>query len=568
LNVGIAEKFCSRALILFAWSASYIRSDMEIGKKLVLKCICILLLFGIGQGSAHAQGKEIELTYGTEFDPQGSINEFIGQIGDVIYVSSWKKGFILGGVDANTLKSRFEVKIPMPEYKGETVEFKEIHILDNQLVIFMEYFDREAQKHFLFAQQVSDKGDLQGDMIKLDEISAEKRRNAGSFSVDVYTVSKRILVFRSPPFEKYGKEKFAFKVLDKDLEIIWQDELELPYADQYFTLDDFFVDDNDHLYVTASFDDYRQTKELDGRKKAKVELRERGGNYNTYKIISYDYQQKKIKEFEIALDAGLSIIDIGYNIDPAGDINVSGFYGDQQSKGSAIGVYFTKIDHKTKKPTSLHLKEFEKEWIKGYMETFMSEKNAERSIDKGVGISDLQIREFVNRTDGGLLIVGEIYRYYRSCYTDSRGYTRCTDHYIYGSIFVINVDPEGVIDWVAAIPKMQHTVNDGGYYSSYAMIVDDGGLYFIFNDNAKNYDPKKKPNKLYSMGGTKRSVTTIAKVDNAGKITKEPNAKLKAEKMLLRPKVRRTVIEKNNRKLLLLAKYGKKERVVEMHVQR
>jgi hypothetical protein len=322
--------------------------------------LCVLAALIVS--TVPAQEKDVDLRYGSEFDPQGTISSFIGQIGDIIYVSSWKKGFILGGVDANTLKSTFETKIDMPLFNGKEVNFKDIFVLDGQLIMFMQYYDKKADKNYLFAQQVSDRGKLQGSMITLDEIDAENRKNKGSFSVDVYPESGRILLFRNPPFEKYGKEKFAFRVMDKNLETIWEDELELPYADKYFYLSDFFVDKNDDLYVTASFDDFRQTKETEGRKKAKEEAKERGGNYNSYKIITYNYKAKKLKEFELELDAGMKIISVGYNIDTDGNINVTGLYGDVASKGSAIGVYLANIETDTKNRKSQNINEFLKAW--------------------------------------------------------------------------------------------------------------------------------------------------------------------------------------------------------------
>lgn len=515
--------------------------------------------------SSFSQSSDLEMKYGTEFDPQGTINEFIGQIGNTIFVQSYRKGVILGGIDANSLSQSFENEITMPTFNGKDVDFKSIHVVEDELIMFCTFYDKKADKNYLFAQRVSQSGKLQGDLMTLDEMTAEKKKNRGTFDVTIEEEGKRILLFRNPPFEKYGKEKFAFKLLDKNLKEIWSnEEVELPYADRYFTLSDFFIDKNDMLYVTASFDDFRATRESEGRRKAKEEAEARGGSYYSYRIISYNPKDKRIKDYEIELNNNNRIVSLGYNVDVKGDINICGLYGDDDSRGSAIGIFFTKIDHQSRKTDRVSMKPFEKEWIRDYLNLFMSDKKADKQTDKGEGIRNLSIDHFINRMDGGLVVVGEIYNVYTVCYTDSKGYTRCSTHYIYGTIFVINVDKGGDVDWFATIPKMQHTVNDGGFYSSYAMLNSEDAMYFIFNDNIKNYNPKKKDNKIFNMAGPKKSGTTIAKVSPDGKVSKELNLKLQAEKMLLRPKVNRHLTKD---KMVVLAKYGKKERVMEVKMK-
>jgi hypothetical protein len=114
------------------------------------------------------------------------------------------------------------------------------------------------------------------------------------------------------------------------------------------------------------------------------------------------------------------------------------------------------------------------------------------------------------------------------------------------------------------VPKYQHTVNDGGFFSSYELIVKGDNLYYIFNDNVKNYDPKKKASTVYPMTSSKKAVTTIARMDAEGKVKKEADAKLRTEKKMLRPKVSAYIAADD--KTIMLAKWGKKESVVEIKV--
>ena len=127
---------------------------------------------------------------------------------------------------------------------------------------------------------------------------------------------------------------------------------------------------------------------------------------------------------------------------------------------------------------------------------------------------------------------------------------------------VININPEGNIDWAEKIAKYQYSVNDGGFYSSFALIPTEEELIFLYNDNLKNYNPKGKPGKVYPMTSAKKNITAIATVDSEGKVKKEANVKLKAEKKVLRPKVYQYFAA--DQKLIVLGKLGKKESVVEI----
>jgi len=179
--------------------------------------------------------------------------------------------------------------------------------------MFYTYYDKNADKNFLFAQRYTSKGKPSGNLQKLKEISADSKKNKGSYSVTVDQESNRVLLYSNPPFDKYSNEKFGFTVLDKQLAVIWEEDLELPYKDKFFTLGDYMIDENDELYTICAFDENANIKAEEGRKAAKKDAKEKGGRYFTYKILNYSPKSKSIKEFEVELDKGNKIVSIGYN---------------------------------------------------------------------------------------------------------------------------------------------------------------------------------------------------------------------------------------------------------------
>lgn len=375
-----------------------------------------------------------------------------------------------------------------------------------------------------------------------------------------------MLIYSDMPFNKYSKEKFNFKVLDKDLNTVWSEKLELPYPDKYFKVSDYIIDSNDKLFMTCTFDEFAQTRAEEGKKKAREEAKERGGNWYTYKVISFDPKSSKLVDYDVKLEKGQAIVSFEYNLDLNGNLNVVGLYANDNKSTGAHGVYFIKIDSKSGETISSNIKEFDKKMVEEYLVATLGEKRGGKSAEKGDGIDNFVVDHIINKPDGGLLISGEIFRTYTVCTTDPRtGATRCSTHYIYGYILTIDINPSGEVQWIQYVPKLQHTVNDGGFYSSYGFLVSGERLFYIFNDNVKNYNPKKKPNQTYRMTGVKGSVTTIASMTADGARTMQPNAQLKTDQKILRPKVGMYFPQEN--KLILLAKWKKSECLVEVKIE-
>ncbi|MBU3745357.1 MAG: hypothetical protein FGM61_12580, partial [Sediminibacterium sp.] len=86
------------------------------------------------------------------------------------------------------------------------------------------------------------------------------------------------------------------------------------------------------------------------------------------------------------------------------------------------------------------------------------------------------------------------------------------------------------------MPKILVSVNDGGYFSSFSLGVSGDKLYFLFNDNIKNFK-KKKEGKVYGMTNIKKAVVNLTTIDSKGDVNSEILFSAKADaKNYLRPK--------------------------------
>lgn len=168
-------------------------------------------------------------------------------------------------------------------------------------------------------------------------------------------------------------------------------------------------------------------------------------------------------------------------------------------------------------------------------------KKAINKLEKGkdVGMYNYEMRDLIMRSDGGLILIAEQYRFYVTSYT-SRGpngtmTTTYTYHYVYNNIIVVNIEPDGTISWNVKIPKFQHSTDDGGFASSYLLMIDDENLYFIYNDNIDNLVPNSKRFYNYELRG-KWAITTIARIGSDGAMDRTILSRFTERKMIPIPR--------------------------------
>lgn len=206
------------------------------------------------------------------------------------------------------------------------------------------------------------------------------------------------------------------------------------------------------------------------------------------------------------------------------------------------GAFFMSLDPDSKAILHESYKEFSDDFITQYMtpkEEEKAKKKAEKK-DEELQLFEYDLDEIIRREDGGAVLVGEQYFMYTRtvCTSTQNGGQTCRTiyHYVYNDIIVVNISPEGDIEWASTVPKRQHTANDGGYFSSYALEVRDENLYFIFNDNGENlFKAAGDKFKQMDLQG-KGSIVTMATVDQDGRVTREALFDPEKRELILRPK--------------------------------
>jgi hypothetical protein len=101
---------------------------------------------------------------------------------------------------------------------------------------------------------------------------------------------------------------------------------------------------------------------------------------------------------------------------------------------------------------------------------------------------------------------------------------------------VVHINSEGEIEWNCKIPKRQHSVDDGGSYSSYVMSKVDNMMYFIFNDHPDNL-VEVEDNKFKNMVPGKEVAVCFTTLSPDGKYEKELLFTAEKRAVKVRPKV-------------------------------
>lgn len=506
----------------------------------------------------HAQTKtdQAEVTWGPELDlkKDGYLMSVVDNTDDAIYrLVQVKKDLHMV---KTTLDQRELYNKPLDlELDKKELRFEGIHLVGEKLVQFASFYDKKAEENVLYMMTYSE-ADLRpvGRMERIASVDAEKSRNRGGFSLYSSPDRSKVLLEVEKPRAKNGDETFLVKVFDADMNEQWSQDVRLPYADNEFMRERLYVDNDGSVLVQG----VKYTKKTERRERKRADeatydyhilvYHAGGGAPDDYTISS---PSRFLQDMVIALD------------DKAGDIICAGFYSDINTIGIK-GPYYLTFDRATKQIAHESYGVFDKEFITMYMTEKEEKKESKRAEkkDKDLGIRwDYDLKEIVFKEDGGAVLVAEQYYMYVTtvCSSTPNGGRTCTTyyHYLYNDIIAVDVNGAGDIQWSAKVPKRQHSINDGGMYSSYALEVKDDKMYFIFNDNGANLFLKPGDKVEQFKLNNKNSLVTIATVDGDGHVKREALFTPEKRESILRPK---DCVQLQDDRMLIYATFKKKAR--------
>ena len=493
-----------------------------------------LLCFSITLEAQRAQGPG-KIDWGNEYrEPSNTrIGKIVSsnELGVYVYREKLTTAFSLADkvylerydMDMKLAKSKeYDLK-----YKSKTRDFEEILMLDRQLYFLTSFNNQAHKKNYLFVQEIdNDRLTLDRRIDMIAETEAVSKNREGSFAFTSSPDSTKLLVYNQLPYVKRNPERFALRVFGSGFQPLWDREITLPYSDDEFSIEEYRIDNEGNVYLLGIF--YADRNRL-----------ERANNPTyQYRILAYRKDGAEVQEYPLDL-RGRFITDLTFRIGRDGNLVCSGFYSEKNSY-SVKGTYFIRIDTETEEVISQNLKEFELEFLTAMLSSRMKEK-AERAElrgnpEKEAELYRYSLDELVLRSDGGALLVAEQYYIYERNFQNFNGMWVTTYYYNYNDIIVINISPSGEIEWTARIPKRQVTVDDGGYFSSYAMSIVRDRIYFIYNDNPRNLEQDRPMNRLHNFNGS-NSVIALSEVMRDGSVNTYPLFINREASIITRPKI-------------------------------
>lgn len=420
-----------------------------------------------------------------------------------------KENYIIDHFDAS-LNPVSKGELNLEDRKPKT-SLQGLMYLNDKILLFTTSRDKKADINTLHLQTLDQTTYAPDNNSRvLSQIPGTKGSRRGYFSVIVSKDSSRVLVVSYMPYSQDSPEQFNLQVFDADMKPIWDKNIELPYADNLFAVNEFDIDNKGNVYVLG-----RLYKEV-------VKEKRRGDVNYTNQVIAYLDNGGRKKEYTIDVENQF-ITDLKLEVTKSGDLIAAGFYSDLGTY-SIKGSYFILIDDETGKVIKESRKDFTLDFITQNL-TDKEENKVEKRAEKGKNteLYEYQLDDLAIMEDGTIVMVAEQF-YIRVVTTTSTSNgvttTRTTYYYYFNDIITIFISPEGDIMSMAKIPKRQVSTNDGGPYSSYVKAIHDNKVYFIFNDHPDNLEVLEGERLKY-MGRGNSIIPVMVELSTSGKYSKQ-----------------------------------------------
>lgn len=388
--------------------------------------------------------------------------------------------------------------------------------LENNLLGFVEYFRNKKEDKIEAFLYTSDKDKLNFSKKKIFEVSTDSYPNffdtlfssskidknfRGNMSV---SKSANYYVFNIDSSDK-KTEKHTILVFDRDFNKIWEKDIELPYDDRKFKLQDVIVSDNGEVYLLGKV--YPKKK----RKKKK------GGKYN-YELFKITQDNSVSKKFEVE-DHFVASLELNFNTED--NISLIGFYSNRnEHRFKGVCAFIANPND-----LSVISKEFSP-----FTEQFLTDKYGKK---KDKELRNIVFKNISYTNNGDMIITAEEY-FVTQVYTHNQfgGFSRT--YYNFDDIIILKLDKKGKLIWARNINKAQTS----GYFSnplmSYGSVQYNNNEYLLLNAHKKMGElsgGRIKFRESFLWKATKRNTNLyIVKVDENGDFTYKTLLKNKDEK--------------------------------------
>ncbi len=287
--------------------------------------------------------------------------------------------------------------------------------------------------------------------------------------------SKLVLAYEMPT-SKQGFRQYGIHVLDKNFEVIWSKEFEIPYKKGIGSLEQVEIDNQGNAFLLIR--KYR-TKN--------VVISDRDFDYELVGLF------EKGERFEpLSLDIqGLPICGGKMSFDNEQNLICAGLISSKKS-AEAEGVFYVKLK------------------VADRLEVLV-EKHQMLSKE----ISVFKFQEMLIDENGDAYVLAE--HYYAEVRFDNNGQQMDDAKYTFDDILVMKVNNRGELLWDEIVEKKQRMEEPA--YGSFGAFIFDSNLHLLFSEQVKNMQLGVTDKRLKSGDGDSNLV--LVSIEGADKVSKQ-----------------------------------------------
>jgi hypothetical protein len=505
-----------------------------------MKSLFYLLFFH----SFFSFSQNVNIVWGSPNDElQSNSISVIGEKNENIFCLRKKNATLFSGEEyfleiynAKSLALLNSSEINLSKYSSNRVSLQDFLLLDDSLLMLYSVYNKDVDNTTLYGQWVNAKVSPTSDPVILDEFGNTSKKKEDGFRIVLSPDSGFILICHNETSQKNVNENVHYSVYDKKLKVLWTKSIELPYKDKELNSKDYRIDKRGNVYLLAEILNEKSTWFK---------------NRPSYRYILHAIYNtgKNSKEYEINLGTKtISAIKVG--LAPNGDVVVAGFYSNLGlSENEMAGTFYMRIDYESKNVLSSTFNDFESNFLI---------HSLGRSGNRKKELYNYLLHQLFVSNDGSCTLVAEQYYKNSICYSDFRtGIVNCNWYYYYNEIILVNVSPDGKVNWCKNIPKYQESVNDPGLYLSYSALAVGDDIWLFYNDDYRNSRGLGN-NDIYSLRNLNKTALAVVKVSKGGETDKTMLFRAREKRIYPIPSSATAIGEKS---MILLGTYRRKGRL-------
>ena len=525
-------------------------------KALLLLIYIKVLIFSSLSQNTWAENK-FELEWGALTRSPGALLEILPKQEQDFYSLRWSGGRIFGTyriTDHERLALVQQQRVKQVAGSG-IANFETALYIGDRLYVFLS--DKVNGQLVLYLQPFGEAMLPEGPSQLIASYNNPKINAKPNFSIISSSNKKFVGVVWEVPGRKSISDSYGYVILDQELKKLYEGEYNIPLNGNMTSINEHYVSNYGNYFLSLT-----EHKEPNDKIFTKA--------YDNFRALHvYQIRDDALIEFSLDLE-GKRIDDIKMSSNDEGLFTLSGIYGENEVENKnrrqhvVDGIFMVRIDTKDDNLVFKGFIPFKRDFINMNFKD-RSIMRSRRKKKKNQELYNFKIRDIFTLADGSL--TGSIEQYYiyeRTSYDSRTGLSSTIYYYYYDDIIAFKIGNDGNFDWQKKIEKSQVSTNDGGPFSSYSSFTDGASIYFIFNDNLKNYNDEgnfiKSGGNCYSFNLSRRkNVAAITSIElNSGISSRHTLFARKELKSIVVPKMFK--LDPINNKLLLYALLGTKER--------